>query len=66
MKTDRLRVVYVIGEGIDRALDEELIALLRRLGWLWWGGGFNLESGERDLAFERKRNEEQVGQVSVG
>ena len=52
MVTD-LRIYYDGGE-INRELDDTLIALLVEVGLTCWASGFDLISGERELAFERK------------
>ena len=48
-----LKIEYRIPAGIDRELDNIFITLLKKLGWTWWGGGLDLETGVRDIEFER-------------
>lgn len=53
MASDVLTVKYTLRERINPVLDEELIKLLGRLGFVCWASGGNHETGERDLAFAR-------------
>lgn len=52
---EELRIRYVIEEGIDRQLDGDLVTAVLGCGWTQaWDRGFNRETGERDLAFDRE------------
>lgn len=46
-----IKVIYSTGE-IDRALDDRIIEALGGAGFRWWASGYNLETDERDLAFD--------------
>ena len=48
---EKLTIKY---DGFCREMEDELRDLLKRHGWHWWASGHNMETGERDLAFERK------------
>lgn len=50
---EKLVVKYTIPDGIAPELDKALIKLLKAHGWHWWASGTDLETGERDLAFDR-------------
>ena len=52
-----VRVIYDGGE-VNAELDAALEALLEAFGLTRWASGYDLTNGERDLAFERKDDDE--------
>lgn len=40
------------GEPVEW-IDENLRKLMETYGWEWYAQGYNLESGERDIVFDR-------------
>ncbi len=52
-KDNEIKIYYRCKEGVNIALDEALESHLNTLGYRRWASGCNLESGVRDLAFEK-------------
>lgn len=50
---EELQVRYTVEDGIDSDFDSALIGLAKQHGWHFWASGTDLETGERDLAFDR-------------
>ena len=57
MSSNKLRVVYESGV-IDIEMDNALEKLLARYGYARWASGMNPATGERDLAFEKRKGED--------
>ena len=41
-------------DGFHEEMEKELEALLERYGWHRWASGRNLETGIRDIAYEKE------------
>jgi len=52
LKDDELKIFY--GGGLDEDLDTYLENALSQLGYSRWASGYEIESGVRDLAFDKK------------
>lgn len=50
-------------DGFHEEMEDELRLLLKRYGWCWRASGRNLETGIRDIAYERE--EPNKGSVSA-
>ena len=47
-----LKVIYTKRDRIDEKLDQKIETALRLLGFKRWASGYDLTTGERDLAFD--------------
>jgi len=60
MKNNELKIIYKVEERLDRKLDDALEDCLKKLGWRRWASGYELETKERDLAFEKMPNDKKT------
>jgi len=51
---NKIKVIYKIPEKVNETLDKKITKFIEGLGYKWWAQGYNLEKGERDIAFEMK------------
>lgn len=48
------QVFKVYYDGLpDEQLEKELIKLMKRFGYRWYGQGYNTKKNKRDVAFEK-------------
>ena len=52
--TMELKVVYKKQDRIDENLDQKIERALEPLGFKRWASGYDLTTGERDLAFDNE------------
>jgi len=48
----QLKIIYKKKEKIDENLDQKIERALEPLGFKRWASGYDLTTGERDLAFD--------------